>query len=108
MDIGVPLECNILRGSLYLDGQGKNLQQSILPVCIKLQDFKMCLQFCNQISRKIVRKIAGGLEMGGGESFGFRFLFCFSKIDSVNLQTNIRSLCCGEPPSLWAECRFGA
>lgn len=37
--------------------------------------------------------------LGGGGGFGFRFLVCFPIIGSVNLQTNIRSFCCVQPPS---------
>lgn len=83
---GVPLECSLLREALYLDGgQGKSTQQSAVPDCINSQNFKMCLQFFNQVSRKIARKMfLGGLGMGLG--FGLFALFVsFSLIDNVYL-----------------------
>lgn len=61
----------------------------------RLYQLSKCLQCCNQISGKTVRRVVGGLGTGRAWVCLFGWLFSSPKIDNVNLQTDIRPFCCG-------------
>jgi len=86
-----------------------NQQFQIVSAC---QDFKMCLQFCNQTSRKPVRNV-GGLGLGAAWvwvfCFGFGFFFLIFENQGMlicRLTSDLSAV--GRHPALYAECRFGA